>query len=161
MKKIFALFCAACSLILAISCEKGKPTKKPNFNPNGHEYVDLGLPSGVLWATCNLGAYTPEQHGIHFCWGGSTEVRGEMNWTSYFQLLGYAGDVSVGEEDCGTDKDPIKDYVFGGSKFVWQELFVEAGEANGIGATEWDAARNLWGGGWRMPTCDEMSELVH
>ena len=34
-----------------------------------HEYVDLGLPSGTMWATCNVGAYIPEEYGDYFCWG--------------------------------------------------------------------------------------------
>ena len=36
---------------------------------NGHEYVDLGLPSGLKWATCNVGASTPEEYGDYFSWG--------------------------------------------------------------------------------------------
>ena len=36
---------------------------------NGHEYVDLGLPSGLLWATCNVGASSPEQRGLFFAFG--------------------------------------------------------------------------------------------
>ena len=36
---------------------------------NGHEYVDLGLPSGLLWATCNVGANSPEEYGDYFAWG--------------------------------------------------------------------------------------------
>ena len=36
---------------------------------NGHEYVDLGLPSGILWATCNVGATSPEQTGLYFAFG--------------------------------------------------------------------------------------------
>ena len=36
---------------------------------NGHNYVDLGLPSGVLWATCNVGAYASQQYGSYFAWG--------------------------------------------------------------------------------------------
>ena len=39
---------------------------------NGHEYVDLGLPSGLLWATCNVGANSPEQAGLYFAWGETT-----------------------------------------------------------------------------------------
>ena len=35
----------------------------------GHEYVDLGLPSGTLWATCNVGANSPEEYGDYFAWG--------------------------------------------------------------------------------------------
>ena len=37
-----------------------------------HEYVDLGLPSGTLWATCNVGATTPEAYGDYFAWGETT-----------------------------------------------------------------------------------------
>ena len=36
---------------------------------NGHEFVDLGLPSGLLWATCNVGASSPEQAGLYSAWG--------------------------------------------------------------------------------------------
>ena len=39
---------------------------------NGHEYVDLGLPSGTLWATCNVGANSPEEYGDYFAWGETT-----------------------------------------------------------------------------------------
>ena len=41
---------------------------------NGHEYVDLGLPSGLKWATCNVGASKPEEYGNHYAWG-ETEVK--------------------------------------------------------------------------------------
>ena len=37
-----------------------------------HEYVDLGLPGGVLWATCNVGADKPEDYGLYFAWGETT-----------------------------------------------------------------------------------------
>ncbi|MDE6012131.1 MAG: hypothetical protein K2G91_05280, partial [Prevotella sp.] len=39
---------------------------------NGHEYVDLGLPSGVKWATCNVGASSPSDYGDYFAWGEIT-----------------------------------------------------------------------------------------
>ncbi len=39
---------------------------------NGHEYVDLGLPSGVKWATCNVGASSPSDYGDYFAWGETT-----------------------------------------------------------------------------------------
>ncbi len=41
-------------------------------NLNGHEWVDLGLPSGTRWATCNVGATTPSQPGSHYAWGETT-----------------------------------------------------------------------------------------
>ncbi|MBR3938675.1 MAG: hypothetical protein IKJ67_01695 [Bacteroidales bacterium] len=39
---------------------------------NGHDYVDLGLPSGLKWATCNVGANTPEGYGNYYAWGETT-----------------------------------------------------------------------------------------
>ena len=45
---------------------------------NGHEYVDLGLPSGLLWATCNVGATSPEQAGLYFAWGETTGYTAEQ-----------------------------------------------------------------------------------
>ena len=45
---------------------------------NGHEYVDLGLPSGLKWATCNIGANSPEEYGDYFAWGETT-IKSEYN----------------------------------------------------------------------------------
>ncbi|MBR5984621.1 MAG: hypothetical protein IK025_13000 [Bacteroidales bacterium] len=39
---------------------------------NGYEWVDLGLPSGTLWATCNVGANTSEAYGNYYAWGETT-----------------------------------------------------------------------------------------
>ena len=39
---------------------------------NGYDYVDLGLPSGLKWATCNVGASTPEGYGNYYAWGETT-----------------------------------------------------------------------------------------
>ena len=45
---------------------------------NGHEFVDLGLPSGTLWATCNVGANSPEQTGLYFAFGETTGYSAEQ-----------------------------------------------------------------------------------
>ena len=50
--------------------------------PEGHEYVDLGLPSGLLWATCNVGAETPEDYGDYFAWGETTP-KDTYDWPTY------------------------------------------------------------------------------
>ena len=47
-----------------------------------HEYVDLGLPSGTLWATCNVGATTPEGYGDYFAWG-DVEAKSSTDWGNY------------------------------------------------------------------------------
>lgn len=45
---------------------------------NGYEYVDLGLPSGLKWATCNIGATSPEEYGLYFAWGEMVGYTGEQ-----------------------------------------------------------------------------------
>ena len=49
---------------------------------NGHEYVDLGLPSGTLWATCNVGASEPEEYGDYFAWG-ETSAKSRYTGSNY------------------------------------------------------------------------------
>ena len=49
---------------------------------NGHDWVDLGLPSGLLWATCNVGATTPEGYGDYYAWGETT-TKETYNWFTY------------------------------------------------------------------------------
>ena len=46
----------------------------------GYEYVDLGL--SVKWATCNVGANSPEEYGDYFAWG-ETEPKAEYSWENY------------------------------------------------------------------------------
>ncbi|MBR5831997.1 MAG: hypothetical protein IKY79_05210 [Bacteroidales bacterium] len=57
---------------------------------NGYAYVDLGLPSGLKWATCNVGATTPEEYGNYYAWGETTTKTEytEENYTLYGQELG-------------------------------------------------------------------------
>ena len=49
---------------------------------NGYEWVDLGLPSGTLWATCNVGAESPEDYGDYFAWG-EIETKSSYNESNY------------------------------------------------------------------------------
>ena len=74
---------AALTLVLAIASLAGFesfffPQSDDNID-NGHEYVDLGLPSGTLWATCNVGAKTPEGYGSYFAWG-ETRSKSVFDW---------------------------------------------------------------------------------
>ena len=88
---------------------------------NNHAYVDLGLPSGLLWATCNVGANAPETKGDYYSWS-------EVSTKDYYS-------------ESNTD-------AYGASM-------------NDIsGKTQYDVARTKWGGSWRMPTKDEMQELL-
>ena len=115
-----------------------KEEKKNVTLENGHEYVDLGLPSGLKWATCNVGATKPEECGDYFAWG-EVKQKTEYDWSTYKyvekdgKLTKYCSDSSYG-------KDGFTD-----SKIVLDP--------------EDDAATVNWGGNWRMPTYKEMGEL--
>lgn len=80
------------------------------INVNGHEFVDLGLPSGLLWATCNIGASTPEQIGDYYAWGElKTKSDYSLSTYQYYQ----SGYINLGNEISGTQYDVAK-AKFGG-----------------------------------------------
>lgn len=60
----------------------GSCSKDDEYDLNGHEFVDLGLPSGTLWATCNVGANSPEETGYYFAWGETTP-KDYYSWDNY------------------------------------------------------------------------------
>lgn len=62
-------------------------SEEPVRDTNGHRFVDLGLPSGVCWATCNLGAHSPSDKGEHFAWG-ETSSKFEYTQSTYNMDLG-------------------------------------------------------------------------
>ena len=106
---------------------------------NGHEYIDLGLPSGTLWATCNIGATKPEDYGEHFAWGeiGTKHIYDEStykyaNGGSFSRLTKY----------CSKSK-------YGNHRFSDRLTELQYG----------DDPASSWGDGWHMPTkaqCDEL-----
>ena len=64
-----------------------------------HEYVDLGLPSGTLWATCNVGASQPEEVGSYFAWG-ETEEKDDYSTTTWTEPVG--GETLSATDDAAT-----------------------------------------------------------
>lgn len=61
----------------------GQDTTQPTPPPQPQDdWVDLGLPSGLLWATCNLGASTPEGIGNYYAWG-ETQPKETYRWSNY------------------------------------------------------------------------------
>ncbi len=114
-----------------------KETIPPTTDPfNGHEYVDLGLTSGTLWATCNVGATNPEDYGDYFAWGETeTTTKETYNWATYkYGTYNYDNDFSTLTKYNPTDGKTI----------------LEPSD---------DAATANWGGEWRMPTKAEQDEL--
>lgn len=112
--------------------QKSFTTLDPTIN--GYEYVDLGLPSGLKWATCNVGASSPEDYGDYFAWG-ETSPKAEYSLVTYLHWV-------------DDDGDGYWDY---GEITVTSDI---------SGNPQYDAATANWGGSWRMPTEDEMQELV-
>lgn len=106
---------------------------------DGHEWVDLGLPSGTLWATCNVGADNPEDYGDYFAWG-ETQPKDTYNWSTYK----YAN----GDYDRLTKYCNKSDYGYNGFTDNLTTLLPED-----------DAATANWGSDWRMPTYVEWQEL--
>ena len=104
-----------------------------------HAYVDLGLPSGTLWATCNVGADTPEGYGDYFAWG-ETQPKDVYNWSNY--------------QYCNGSHDQLTKYCnnssYGYNGFTDNLTTLQPGD---------DAATANWGSGARMPTKQEWEEL--
>lgn len=97
---------------------------------NGHDWVDLGLPSGILWATCNIGASSPEINGDKFAWGETT-TKENFDWSTY-KYYDY-------------NADTLTKYT-GNDNRVTLEMSD-------------DVASSKWGSQWRIPTKDELTEL--
>ena len=97
----------------------------------GHEYVELGLPSGLKWAMCNVGATEIHDKGEHYSWG-ETEVKSKYTTWETYRLCN------------GTD-----DYM---TRYNGHDGKTTLEMAD-------DVANCKWGGAWRMPTKGELQEL--
>ena len=106
---------------------------------DGHEYVDLGLPSGLKWATCNVGAERPEDYGDYFAWG-ETQPKETYNWSTYKYCNGTETTLT---KYCNNSE-------YGNNGFTDNKNVLDLSD---------DAATVNWGGAWRMPTDAEMTEL--
>ena len=120
----------------SIPVEKANPVEIPiSGSINGHDWVDLGL--SVKWATCNVGASSPSDYGNYFAWG-ETRPKSEYTWSN----LRYCDDNS-------------------GNSFAKYNTDSRYGTVDNKKKLELadDAARQNWGGSWRMPTDAELTEL--
>ena len=102
---------------------------------NGHDWVDLGL--SVKWATMNIGAVTLEDRGMYFAWG-EVEQKDYYDWSSYIYCNGSENTIT---KYCSDSYWGIVD-----NKIILEPLD--------------DAATKQWEGNWRMPTVEEMTELL-
>ena len=108
---------------------------------NGHYYVDLGLPSGTLWATCNIGANNPEDYGNYYAWGETKPQPGTTyNWSSY--------KYAKGNNDKLTKYCNKSDY--GNNGFTDYLPALQSID---------DPSVANWGNGWRTPSKSQWDEL--
>lgn len=106
----------------------------------GHAFVDLGLPSGTLWATCNVGASRPEDYGDYFAWGETT-TKETYSWSTYRYCNGSGSTLTKYCYDAN----------YGNNGFTDNLSTLQSSD---------DAATANWGNNWRMPTITEMQELI-
>lgn len=104
------------------------------------QYVDLGLPSGLLWATFNVGSNTPDDYGDYFAWG-ETQPKSTYNWYTY--------------QYCNANTMIIKYCTNSSSGYngFTDNLITLLPED--------DAATTNWGNDWRMPKWEEWEELLN
>lgn len=111
--------------------------------PDSHHphMIDLGLPSGTMWACCNVGANAPKEFGGKYAWG-ETETKDVYNIKTYK----FAKEVDPNSYD--------------GHYWIWMDyryIYVYIG--NNISGTDYDVAHVRWGKPWRMPTSTESQEI--
>lgn len=104
---------------------------------SGHDYVDLGLPSGTLWATCNVGADSPEGYGDYFAWG---ETQSKYTYDDNSYKYNYGGYLT---KYCTISYSGYDGFTDNLTKLQADD----------------DAATANWGNGWRTPTNAEWQEL--
>lgn len=103
-----------------------------------YEYVDLGLPSGLLWATKNIGAANPEDYGYYFSWG-ETNIKESYYWGTYKYCNG-----------SGTTL----------SKYCYSSDFGDVDNKYSLDKED-DAATQNWGEKWRLPSLEDVTELCN
>ena len=107
---------------------------------NGHDRVDLGLQSGTRWATCNVGAETPDAFGDYFAWG-EVQTKARWSWEAYIYTEG-------GQQNL--------------TKYCYDSLYGYCGYTDTLITLEPmdDAATYNWGSNWRIPKNSEFQELI-
>ncbi|MBQ1654436.1 MAG: fibronectin type III domain-containing protein, partial [Bacteroidales bacterium] len=107
----------------------------------GHDYVDLGLPNGTKWANMNIGAENTVGYGDYFAWGETTPKE-NYNWETYQYCNGSGSTLT---KYCNNAE-------YGDNGFTDALTTLEAID---------DAANANWGAEWRMPTNEEVQELIN
>lgn len=132
--------------VTEVQNKKAELEKAPkNGSHNGHDYVDLGLPSGTLWATCNVGASKPEGYGNYYAWG-ETKTKALYNWETYKHGNGE----NLLTKYCNKSADEWGS-EYGVNGFTDNLTTLQAVD---------DAATANWGSGWQIPSKKQFEELI-
>ena len=129
----------------------GGTTPGGGETPSTMEYVDLGLPSGLKWAKCNLGASKPSDYGDHYAWG-ETAPKTDYTWATYKWMRAGKSDSKY------ITKYTVADGQTGGIWYDSSGNFIGDNKTALVAAD--DAATANLGSPWRMPTIDEIKELI-
>ena len=133
-------------VILLVNYILGQNNGSGNGSGNGGNAtgvaIDLGLPSGTKWASCNIGATKPEEYGGYYAWGETEEKEVYTEVTYKY---------ATGVDATGVDTNGDGWYDEGGS---YQSL------GDDISGTDYDVAHVRWSGNWCMPTKDDINELL-
>ena len=130
----------------------GKSNNNESNVVDGHEYVDLGLPSGTLWATCNVGANSPEEYGDYFAWG-ETESKDIYMWGNYKYIVDDTTALVKKYTDEIEDDIALKKYTGDFEYYGFTDHLSILQPSD-------DAASANWGSGWCMPTKEQWEELI-
>ena len=128
----------------------GGTTPGGGETPSTMEYVDLGLPSGLKWAKCNLGASKPSDYGDYYAWG-ETAPKKIYNWVTYKWM-------KAGQ----SDEKYITKYTIadGQTEAIWYDSARKfIGDNKTVLDAADDAATQQLGSPWRMPTKVDIKEL--
>ena len=132
--------------------------------PAGAKGVDLGLPSGTLWANMNIGATSPQEDGLYFAWGETTGYTSDTSDGRKFDWASYKW-MTQGQSDWKyINKYQIAD---GNTSACWYQYDWDLVDYKFVGDGKKeldladDAAYANWGGDWRMPTIDDFTELLN
>ena len=123
-----------------------------------HQTVDLGLPSGLLWATCNIGACSPEEAGLYFHWAGTKGITAEQATTDDYYKTWCTWENTPCSNGTGLSYSDAKLTKYCGIASFGNEGFTD--DLTILEPMD-DAATQILGDGWRMPTTTEITELVN
>ncbi len=155
--KLFVMLLCGVMCAGFCACEKNESETLPEFvnvptdTIKGHYYVDLGLPSRTLWATCNIGATSPEVSGDYFAWGETKTKSVFKKGKEYYAFHDAASNVTkycTNSNDGTVDNKTVLEAVDDAATINWMNT----------ATINWAATSNVKDA-WRMPTKADFDEI--